>query len=209
MRATSVYPRGCRNLQIGFGGPDRSRNRELGQSMLRLDHIHLIDDQPKPVSHIDHRSIHRLSGGSGKYEADRFGFAADRERVNFSRWFFVCDRRAHLEHVSPQYLSTPLQVIGVILHKGSSTFETVAHDLHRSHQSCGFPVALRAKAVAGFHQTLNSDSGELCQPVQIFKRIGEGMRISFLEKMPQANLNSGSLEQRMTLATPLAERLRR
>src|SRR6202034_3215641 len=203
MRATSVYPRGCRNLEIGFGCPDRSRNRELGQRMLRLDHIHLIDDQPKPVSQVDHRSIHRLSGGSGKDEADRICFAADGERMNFSGWFFVCDRGAHLEHVSPQYLSTTLQVIGVIFHKGSSALETVAHDLHRSHKSCCFPVALRAKAVAGFHQTLNSDSRELRQPVQIFKRVGEGMRIGFLEKMPQADLNSGSLEQRLTLAPSL------
>ena len=44
--------------------------------------------------------------------------------------------------------------------------------------------------------------------MQIFKRVGEGMRIGFLEKMPQADLNSGSLEQRLTLAPSLAERLR-
>src|SRR5579862_2684585 len=183
MSAPRMDPCGCCDLQIGFRYPDSPGDGQFRKRMLGLDYIHLVNNQPETVSHVYYRCVHGLSGGGRKDQPNRICFAADRKRMNFERGSLVRNGRAYLKHVGAQDLTTIFQVIGVVFHKSSAAFESLAHDFDSPDQSCRFPVTFRPETIAIRHQTLNSDSRELGKAMQVLKCVGESMRPGFLEKM--------------------------
>ncbi len=77
------------------------------------------------------------------------------------------------------------------------------HDLHRSDQRRMLPVPLSSVTIAVGHQALHRQARQLPQPMQIFKRVGEAGKTTFLQERPQTQFNACRLFQRLP---PLATR---
>ena len=119
------------------------------------------------------------------------------------------DRRADFEHVRAEHHRTPaLEVVGVVLHEAGAAGQAVGHQLHRAHQCSSLPVSLCAKAKVIHHQSLDRETRELCEAVQILEVGGEAFEIALFEKMPQPCLNAGPLTQGLILAASTAQRWR-
>jgi len=64
--------------------------------------LHLVDDQPEAVAHVDDGSIEGGAGGGVEDQSDRIGLSADAERVDFAGRFAIGDGLADLQHVSAE-----------------------------------------------------------------------------------------------------------
>src|SRR5579862_5054007 len=106
--------------------------------------------------------------------------------MDFDGRLGIGNRRTNFEHVRAENVTAAPQMIGVVLHEGSTTFEAVTHDFHGADKSGYFPVALGAKTETVGHQALNCDSRQLRQPVKVFKGIGECSGTGLSEEMAQA-----------------------
>ena len=85
------------------------------------------------------------------------------------------------------------QVIGVILQEGGSlcTGYSGGHNLHQSDHAGGLPVALCAKAVALFHESLDGQTRKLAQSSQHTEMGNHRMIVSVLQEFLKADLNGG------------------
>src|SRR5581483_7299554 len=190
MCAASQNPRCRANFQVRPGNPDRAGHRQLGQWMFGSDRIDFVDDHAKAIAHVNYGGVYRRSRLRVEDKSYRIGLAAYAERMNFHRWSIGRDRGANFEHVSAENLAAIAKVVGVVLHEGSSAFESGAHNFHGPNQRGGLPVALRAKAVSIRHQTLRSNARKLGESMEVLKGIGECFEISLFEEMSQAQLNA-------------------
>ena len=182
-------------FKFGCGTHTTRATGSLGSGASGVNHIDLVDDHAEAVAHIDHGSIERRADLDIEDQAGRVSFAADGQRVDLKCGLAVGDGGAHFEHVRAEHFhSLRGEVVGVIFHEGGSARQANAHHFHRPHQRRGFPVAFRAKTVAICHQALHSQSGQLLQPVQIFKGGGEGFEAarSRKERMPSSILAASS-----------------
>src|ERR1700737_4242936 len=102
--------------------------------MLRTHDVHLVDDQPEAVPDVNHGGIHTLSRSGSEYQPNRIFFPPNGERMNFRRRCILCNRRTHLQHVGAEYPAAICEVIGVVLHEGCPTLETMTHKFKSPHQ---------------------------------------------------------------------------
>ena len=91
-------------------------------------------------------------------------------------------------------------MIGIVLHKGGAAFKTRGHNLQGTDEGSGFPVTLSAEAEAIGHQSLDRQTGELYEAVQVFEGRGEGLEAAFFEERPHTGLDSGRFTNGIGLA---------
>src|ERR1700678_3639626 len=121
MSSSGVDP-GCGgDFEAWFSMPDCTGHGEIWQRLLRLNDIHLVDDHPEAVSHIDQRGHNPRTIWRGEDQANRVCLAADPERMHLQRWSVRCKRRAHFEHVRSENLRDAFEIVGVVLHEGGAT----------------------------------------------------------------------------------------
>src|SRR5205807_2493517 len=83
----------------------------------------------------------------------------------------------------------------------------MAHDFHGPHKSRCLPVTFCTETVSIGHQALDSDSRKLREAMQILKRIGKCVGVTFQKKVPQTRFNSCCLMQRLALVAIGSQRL--
>ena len=86
------------------------------------------------------------------------------------------DGRGNLEHVGAHdHLVARGEVVGVVFHEGSATFEAVAHHCADAHEHCGLPVAFggEAEAVLG-REALRANARQLRESTQVFEVVNAG-----------------------------------
>ena len=98
-------------------------------------------------------------------------------------------------------------MVGVVLHERRAARQAGGHHLHRPHQRRRLPVALGPEAVAVGHQPLDGQARQLLEPVQILKRVGEGLGTAAVEKRPQAQFGPGRVAQGLAALAAGPERL--
>ncbi len=129
-------------------------------------------------------------------QADGIGLAADRERMDLELWPAGRDRLADLEHVRAEdHVTCAIEVVGVVLHERHAAGQTGAHDLHRPNHGGRLPVALGAEAVPVAHQSLDGQTRQLGQAVQILERRREGAEAAVGQEASQPELDPGAIAQ--------------
>ena len=94
--------------------------------------------------------------------------------MHFQGRFSRRDAGADFQHVRAQdFHGIWVQMVRVIFHERHTPAQPRGHHFHRPHQRGGFPIALRAEAIAVGHEPLHGDAGQLGQPVQILECVGE------------------------------------
>ena len=84
-----------------------------------------------------------------------------------------------------------IKVIGVIFHERRTAFEPFAHDFHNARHRRSLPVALGTETVAGGHQPLHSQTGQLFESVQIFEGGGERFESALFKKRAHPDFDTG------------------
>src|SRR6266699_4161330 len=205
MRPSCQDPGGSGRLQVGLRPPHSPGDRKPGQGLMRRYHLYRIDEHAEAITHIHYRSIDGRPRPGIKHQPHWIRLASNGERVNFERWLLLGDGGTHLQHVGSKPHHVVLtQMIGVVFHEGHPTIQASAHHLHRAHQCSSLPVSLSTKAIVLRHQSLDRETRELCEAVQILEVGGEAFEIALFEKMPQPGLNAGAITQGLVL-TAIAE----
>ncbi len=197
VRPARIDPRRRRHPQTRLRQPHHPGHRQLRQRLIRLHHVNLIDNHPKPVAHIHQRRHNRRPARRRKHQPHRIRLPANPQRMHLQRRLPRRNRRANLQHVRAQNFGRPVEVVRVVLHKRRPARQTLRHHLHRPHQRRRLPVALAAKPVPLRHQPLRRNPRQLLQPPQILKRVRERPKTTFLQKRPQPQLNLGRHPQRV------------
>jgi hypothetical protein len=82
---TGVDPSCCSDLEREPGKPDSAGYGQLGERLLGLDYVDLVDDHAKTITHIDERGDDGRTIECGEDEANGTGFTADAERMDLER----------------------------------------------------------------------------------------------------------------------------
>ncbi len=129
-------------------------------------------------------------------QADGISLAANRKRQDFQLGLVRGNRFANLKHVRAEdFVTAGAEMVGVIFHEADAALQPGAHHLHRADEGGGLPVTFRAEAVAVAHQTLDSQTGQLRQSVQIFKGGGEGFEVASFEEVAHPNFDARAITQ--------------